>query len=62
METLQENVAYGPTVQRVLSTNEAMDKAGQMLAEAGLGQLLKNIQVRFHLDGAARRDCQSPNK
>ena len=41
-KTLQENVAYGPTVQRVLSANQAMDKAGQMLAEAGLGQFVKN--------------------
>ena len=36
-KTLQENVAYGPTVQNVMSSGEAMEKAGQMLAEAGLG-------------------------
>ena len=35
-KTLQENVAYGPTVQKVLSSAQALDKAGQMLAEAGL--------------------------
>ena len=53
-KTLQENVAYGPTVQRVLSTNEAMDKAGQMLAEAGLGQFVKKYPGEVS-SGMARR-------
>ena len=53
-KTLQENVAYGPTVQRVLSANQAMDKAGQMLAEAGLGQLVKKYPGEVS-SGMARR-------
>jgi NitT/TauT family transport system ATP-binding protein len=34
--TLAENVAYGPIVQRILSKSEAMEKAHDMLADAGL--------------------------
>ena len=51
-KTLQENVAYGPTVQKTLGGNEAMSKAGDMLAEAGLGNFLKckNPLVNFHLN------------
>jgi NitT/TauT family transport system ATP-binding protein len=37
-KTLAENVAYGPMVQRVLSKREALEKAHEMLAEAGLGE------------------------
>ena len=38
-KTLAENVAYGPMVQGVLKKNEALEKAGHMLAEAGLGDV-----------------------
>ena len=38
-KTLSENVAYGPMVQGVLSKTEALEKARQMLAEAGLGNV-----------------------
>ena len=35
-KTLGDNVAYGPMVQGILSKAEAREKAGDMLAEAGL--------------------------
>ncbi len=38
--TLQENVAYGPKVQNVMGSSEAMQKAAHMLAESGLGDFL----------------------
>ena len=38
-KTLAENVAYGPMVQGVLSKRKALQKAQQMLAEAGLGDV-----------------------
>ena len=38
-KTLAENVAYGPMVQGVLKKKEALEKAGHMLAEAGLGDV-----------------------
>ena len=53
-ETLQENVAYGPTVQKTLGGNEAMSKAGDMLAEAGLGNFLKRYPGEVS-SGMARR-------
>ena len=37
-KTLAENVAYGPMVQGVLSKRNALEKAHEMLAEAGLGE------------------------
>ena len=37
-KTLAENVAYGPMVQGVLSKRKALQKAREMLAEAGLGE------------------------
>jgi NitT/TauT family transport system ATP-binding protein len=37
-KTLAENVAYGPIVQRVLSKRDALEKAHEMLTEAGLGE------------------------
>src|SRR5712691_4631683 len=37
-KTLAENVAYGPMVQGVLSKRNALAKAHEMLAEAGLGE------------------------
>ena len=47
-KTLQENVAYGPTVQKTMSPAQAMEKAGAMLAEAGLGNFLKNTLAKYH--------------
>ncbi|ADE40342.1 ABC transporter ATP-binding protein [Candidatus Puniceispirillum marinum] len=42
-KTLVENVAYGPMVQGALNKAQAMDKAGTMLAEAGLGDVIKKF-------------------
>ena len=53
-KTLQENVAYGPTVQKALGAKEAMDKAGNMLAEAGLGNFLAKYPGEVS-SGMARR-------
>ena len=53
-KTLQENVAYGPTVQKVLAPREAMDKASTMLAEAGLGSFLTKYPGEVS-SGMARR-------
>lgn len=38
-KTLAQNVAYGPIVQRTMKKNEALEKARDMLAEAGLGDV-----------------------
>ncbi len=53
-KTLQENVAYGPIVQKSFTSTQAMDKAGQMLAEAGLGSFLKKYPGEVS-SGMARR-------
>ena len=53
-KTLQENVAYGPTVQKVLPSSQAMEKSGQMLAEAGLGNFIKKFPGEVS-SGMARR-------
>ena len=53
-KTLQENVAYGPTVQNAMSASQAMDKSGQMLAEAGLGNFVKKFPGEVS-SGMARR-------
>ena len=53
-KTLQENVAYGPTVQKVLPPSQAMEKSGQMLAEAGLGNFVKKFPGEVS-SGMARR-------
>ena len=53
-KTLQENVAYGPTVQKALSASQAMEKSGQMLAEAGLGNFIKKFPGEVS-SGMARR-------
>jgi NitT/TauT family transport system ATP-binding protein len=37
-KTLRQNVAYGPMVQGKLSKRQSLEKAQQMLAEAGLGE------------------------
>lgn len=38
-KTLAQNVAYGPMVQGVMSKKQALEKARDMLAEAGLGNV-----------------------
>jgi len=38
-KTLAENVAYGPVVQGVMVKKEALEKAEDMLAEAGIGDM-----------------------
>ena len=53
-KTLQENVAYGPSVQKALSPAQALDKAGRLLAEAGLGTSLKKNPGEVS-SGMARR-------
>lgn len=53
-KTLQENVAYGPTVQKTLGAKEAMNKAGDMLAEAGLGNFVTRYPGEVS-SGMARR-------
>ena len=53
-KTLQENVAYGPSVQKTLSPTQALDKAGQMLADVGLGNFLKKYPGEVS-SGMARR-------
>jgi NitT/TauT family transport system ATP-binding protein len=53
-KTLQENVAYGPTVQKTLSPSQAMEKSGQMLSEAGLGNFIKKFPGEVS-SGMARR-------
>ena len=53
-KTLQENVAYGPTVQKTLGAKEATSKAGDMLAEAGLGNFLTRYPGEVS-SGMARR-------
>jgi NitT/TauT family transport system ATP-binding protein len=53
-KTLQENVAYGPIVQNVLPKNEALDKAGSLLEEAGIGDMMKKYPGEVS-SGMARR-------
>ncbi|MEK9673758.1 MAG: ABC transporter ATP-binding protein [Rhodospirillaceae bacterium] len=53
-KTLAENVAYGPMVQGVMSKAKALDKAGHMLAEAGIGDMAKKYPGEVS-SGMARR-------
>jgi len=53
-KTLIENVAYGPMVQGKLQKHEALDKAGQMLAEAGLETVTEKYPGEVS-SGMARR-------
>lgn len=53
-KTLIENVAYGPIVQGVMTKAEALDKAGEMLAEAGLADMSKKYPGEVS-SGMARR-------
>ena len=53
-KSLVENVAYGPIVQRTLGKKEANDKAIEMLAEAGLGDVAGKFPGEVS-SGMARR-------
>ena len=53
-KTLQENVAYGPIVQKILPKNEALNKAGSLLEEAGIGDMMKKYPGEVS-SGMARR-------
>ena len=53
-KTLQENVAYGPIVQKLMPKNEALDKAGSLLEEAGIGDMMKKYPGEVS-SGMARR-------
>ena len=53
-KTLAENVAYGPMVQGVMKKSEALEKAGHMLAEAGLGDVWQKYPGEVS-SGMARR-------
>ena len=53
-KTLQENVAYGPIVQKIMPKNEALDKAGSLLEEAGIGDMMKKYPGEVS-SGMARR-------
>ena len=53
-KTLVENVAYGPIVQGKLTKSEALDKAGTMLAEAGIKDMMNKYPGEVS-SGMARR-------
>ena len=53
-KSLIDNVAYGPIVQGIMSKSEASDKAADMLAEAGLGDVGKKFPGEVS-SGMARR-------
>ncbi|MFQ5619648.1 MAG: ABC transporter ATP-binding protein [Rhodospirillales bacterium] len=53
-KTLLENVAYGPIVQEVMGKAEAMEKAADMLAEAGLADMAEKYPGEIS-SGMARR-------
>ena len=53
-KSLIENVAYGPIVQGVMNRSEAFDKAADLLAEAGLGDVGKKFPGEVS-SGMARR-------
>ncbi len=53
-KTLAENVAYGPIVQNVMTKNEALEKAQDMLDEAGIGDMAKKFPGEVS-SGMARR-------
>ena len=53
-KTLLQNVAYGPIVQETMGKPEAMEKAADMLAEAGLADMAKKFPGEVS-SGMARR-------
>ena len=53
-KTLLENVAYGPIVQKAMSKSETLEKAGHMLAEAGISDMANKFPGEVS-SGMARR-------
>ena len=53
-KTLLDNIAYGPIVQGTMNKKEANDKATEMLAEAGLGDVAQKFPGEVS-SGMARR-------
>ena len=53
-KTLVENVAYGPIVQKTMSKSQALEKAGDMLAEAGISDMANKFPGEVS-SGMARR-------
>ncbi|MCH7692305.1 MAG: ABC transporter ATP-binding protein [Proteobacteria bacterium] len=53
-KTLLQNVAYGPIVQETMGKAEALEKAADMLAEAGLADMAKKFPGEVS-SGMARR-------
>ena len=53
-KTLLDNVSYGPIVQGKMSKNEARDKAGTMLDEAGISDMMNKYPGEVS-SGMARR-------
>ena len=53
-KTLTQNVAYGPIVQGAMNKKEALEKARDMLAEAGLGSVTEKYPGEVS-SGMARR-------
>ncbi len=53
-KTLLENVAYGPIVQKAMSKSDALEKAGHMLAEAGISDMANKFPGEVS-SGMARR-------
>jgi NitT/TauT family transport system ATP-binding protein len=53
-KSLLDNIAYGPIVQGIMDKKEANDKATEMLAEAGLGDVAKKFPGEVS-SGMARR-------
>ena len=53
-KTLIENVAYGPIVQKTMTKSQALEKAGDMLSEAGIGDMAQKFPGEVS-SGMARR-------
>ena len=53
-KTLLENVAYGPIVQQTMSKSQALEKAGNMLSEAGISDMANKFPGEVS-SGMARR-------
>ena len=53
-KTLLENVAYGPIVQKTMSKSQALQKAGNMLSEAGISDMANKFPGEVS-SGIARR-------
>jgi len=53
-KTLIENVAYGPIVQKTMTKSQALEKAGDMLSEAGIADMANKFPGEVS-SGMARR-------